>query len=92
MHNVLELLPIGSVIRLRGARKNLMVIGVCQTNTETNQDYDYLGVLWPEGNMGGETQIMFQHADIEQVFFTGMDNEERQGFIERLNAYYESRN
>lgn len=88
MVNVKNLLPIGSVVRLRDAKKCLMIFGVCQS--QNDKTYDYVGVLWPEGSMGVETQILFPHEDIEEVVFTGYHTEERQSFIERLNAFYES--
>lgn len=86
--DVLNLLPIGSVIRLKDAKRRLMIFGVKQTNTETNTDYDYIGVLWPEGNIGGDTQIMFNHGSIEEVIFRGFEDEERSVFIERLADFY----
>lgn len=90
MENIMELLPIGSVIRLRGARKSIMIFGVCQS-VETNQkNYDYIGVLWPEGNMGKESQIVFNHADIEKVEFMGYETDARKEFLVKLNAFYES--
>ena len=89
INNIKELLPIGSVIRLRGAKRHLMVFGVCQTSKETQKTFDYIGVIWPEGNLGDKTQILFNHADVEEVMFTGMDNETRQNFIDKLSAYYE---
>ena len=91
-NNVKGLLPIGSVIRLRGAQKNLMVFGVCQTHKESNETYDYIGVLWPEGNLGAESQILFEHKDIDEVLFVGFENEERNLFIGRLNEFYEAQN
>jgi len=87
MVDVRQLLPIGSVVRLRDATKCLMIFGVCQSLDD--KTYDYVGVLWPEGSMGVETQILFPHEDIEEVVFAGYHNEERQTFIERLNAFYE---
>ena len=90
MENIMNLLPVGSVIRLRGATKNIMIFGVCQTNAETQVTYEYIGVLWPEGNMGVESQIMFHHADIEEVVFVGMDNQERQTFLKKLSEFYAS--
>ena len=89
-NNVKELLPIGSVIRLRGAKKYIMTFGICQTDRKSGKDYDYIGVIWPEGSIGDKTQVMFNHADVEEVAFTGMDNEVRRDFIERLYNYYES--
>lgn len=92
MTNVKNLLPIGSVVRLREAKKDLMIFGICQTAKSNGKLYDYIGVLWPEGNMGPQAQVMFAHADIDTVVFVGYDAPERQNFIERLNAFYEAQN
>lgn len=83
-----NLLPIGSVVLLKDAQKKIMVFGVKQTNMETDVEYDYIGVLYPEGNLGGESQLLFQHEDIEKVYFTGYEDEERQEFIENLAGFY----
>lgn len=85
-----NLLPIGSVIRLTGATKSIMIFGVRQWNPEKNKEYDYIGVLYPEGNLGGETQIMFNHEDVENVEFRGYETAEREAFLQKLAAYYES--
>ncbi len=88
MANIMNLLPIGSVVLLRGAKKKLMIFGVRQTNTESQKEYDYIGVLYPEGNIGGKSQVMFNHEDIEEVFFRGYEDAERVEFINKLNMYY----
>ena len=88
MVNVMNLLPIGSVVLLRGAKKKLMVYGIRQTNTESKKEYDYIGVLYPEGNIGGKSQVMFNHEDIEEVFYRGYEDAERVEFISKLDAYY----
>ena len=51
---VQELFPIGSVVKLRNGIRPLMIFGIKQTNLETNEEYDYIGVLYPEGNMGNK--------------------------------------
>lgn len=89
--NVKELLPIGSVIRLRGAKRYMMIYGICQTERSTQKEYDYIGVIWPEGNIGAKTHVLFQHADVEEILFTGLDNAERRSFLEKLDRYYENR-
>ena len=89
--DIKSLLPIGTVVLLKGAKKKLMIIGVKQTNAETDKEFDYLGVIYPEGNIGGETQVMFQHDDIEKVFFTGFEDEERDEFIEKLAQFYSNK-
>lgn len=83
-----EMLPIGSVIILKEGSKKLMVSGVKQTDTENNVEYDYIGVMYPEGYIGAEYQFLFNHEDIEEIFFTGYEDEERETFVKKLSNYY----
>ena len=85
-----ELLPIGSIIWLKEAKRPLMIFGVMQNNMETNEEYDYIGVLYPEGNMGTDSQFLFQHKDIEKVEFRGYESQEREEFIDRLEDFYKN--
>ena len=55
------LLPIGSVVTLEEGKHKLMIFGVKQTHSETGKLYDYAGVLYPEGNVGTEYQMLFNH-------------------------------
>lgn len=89
MNNVKELLPIGSVVLLRNGEKRLMIFGVKQTDKEAQVDYDYIGVLYPEGNIGPGGQFFFNHKDIVEVAFRGYTDEERETFIERLYRHFE---
>lgn len=86
--HIQELLPIGSIVRLRDASKKLMIFGICQSEQGSEKDYDYIGVLYPEGNMSADMQFMFQHSDIEQVIFTGYVDDEREQFIDNLIRFY----
>ena len=83
-----ELLPIGSVVLLNNATKKLMIYGVGQTNIKDGKDYDYIGVMYPEGNMGEGTQYLFNHTDINEIIFRGFEDAERDTFVERLKNYY----
>ena len=87
MVNFNELLPIGSVVLLKNGVKRLMIYGVKQMNEE-GQEFDYIGVLYPEGNMGGDTAFIFNHENIEKVCFLGMNDVERQRFIGDLEKFY----
>lgn len=87
--NFSELLPIGSVVILKDAVKKLMIYGVGQTDLSEDKEYDYIGVMYPEGNMGEGSQFLFNHTDIDKVYFRGFEDEERTSFIERLQQYYE---
>lgn len=88
MENIDELLPIGSVIVLKEGQKKLMIFGIKQTDEETNVEYDYIGVLYPEGNIGKGGQFLFNHKNIEEVFFKGFEDDERKDFIEKLSEFY----
>ena len=86
-----KLLPIGSVVLLEEGKKRLMIYGIKQTEQETQQEYDYIGAVYPEGNMGQGTQFLSNHNQIKEVFYKGFEDEERRMFIERLADYYTQR-
>lgn len=88
--NIPELLPIGSIVLLKNAEKRLMVTGVGQTEQTSGTDYDYLGVMYPEGSMGEGTQFLFNHTDIDRVDFRGFEDGERSRFLAMLQKYYAS--
>lgn len=84
-----DLLPIGSIVLLKGGNKMLMVFGVKQSeDSEIKEEYDYIGVFYPEGNIGLEYQFMFNHKDIDKVVFRGYEDEARTEFIKKLATLY----
>ena len=84
-----ELLPIGSVVRLKQAKKEMMIFGIKQFASENpDKEYDYIGVLYPEGNMGTQYQFLFNHADIEEIYFKGYETKERLHFLEQVAEAY----
>jgi len=91
--SIKELLPIGSIVLLEGGEKRMMIFGVKQADMvdeETTIEYDYISVVYPEGNMGQEFQFLFNHEDIAEVVHYGYDDPEREQFLENLNQLYES--
>ena len=89
MENVKELLPIGSVVLLKKGKKRLMIYGIIQSDIENEtEEYDYIGVPYPEGNMGPEYQYLFFHKDIEEIYFRGFEDIERQEFVKNLEKFY----
>ena len=85
-----EMLPIGSVVQLKNGTKKLMVCGIKQTSLEDDKEYDYIGVMYPEGFIGGEYQFLFNHEDVETIQFKGYEDEERSRFIKNLSSFYEN--
>ena len=87
-----ELLPIGSVVGIKDSNKKLMIFGIKQKNADTGEEYDYVGVLYPEGNIGVDYQYLFNKDIITEVFFVGYESEERDYFINNLKKIYEPQN
>lgn len=88
-HNIRELLPIGSVVQLKDGKKKAMIFGIKQTDKGTGQEHDYIGVVYPEGNLGEGLQFFFEHENIAEVFHRGFEDEERERFVAKLAAYYD---
>lgn len=88
---VKELLPIGSIVLLEGGKKRLMIYGIKQNREDTKEEYDYIGVIYPEGNIGTKGQFLFNHKDIDQVYFRGYEDQERTEFVQKLSDYYDKK-
>ncbi|GFI43364.1 hypothetical protein IMSAGC018_01033 [Lachnospiraceae bacterium] len=84
-----ELLPIGSIVLLEEGEKRLMISGIMQSDASGNgEEYDYLGVLYPEGHIGDQFQYLFNHKDINEIIFRGFEDDERVEFLEKLSSLY----
>ena len=80
-----ELLPLGSVVILKGAEKRLMICGRIQTNVATNEVYDYSACPYPEGLISSKEIIMFNNESIEKVYFIGFQDTEEFKFRKYIN-------
>lgn len=83
-----DFLPLGSVVKIRGSIKKTIIIarGLMTIMGEKALFFDYGGAVYPEGLMGD--QIMyFNHNDIEEVIFTGFENEENTEMVNYLNRW-----
>lgn len=70
------ILPIGSVVMLKGGTKPVMIFGYMQkSGLRPGEMADYIGVPYPEGNINLAVQVGFQMTDIEEVLFEGYRTE-----------------
>jgi hypothetical protein len=76
-------LPIGSVVVLQNGSKRVMIYGRKQIQVGTQTEWDYIGCLYPEGNISEEYMYLFNHDQIDNVFFMGYQDEEEKAFIEK---------
>ena len=80
MQQVGELLPVGSIVLLKGGTKKTMIMGVLQTDEEHPETvYDYMGIPYPEGYMGEESVYLFR----------GYENPERDEMLQVLEMIIE---
>ena len=84
-------LPIGSVVLLKGGKKRAMITGFCSV-AQDNQDkiYDYSGCVYPEGYLSSNQVCLFDHDQIEKIFFVGFEDEEETIFKSKLKIIVEN--
>ena len=84
-------LPIGSVVLLKGGRKRAMITGFCSVAAENQgKVYDYSGCVYPEGYLSSNQVCLFDHDQIDKVFFVGFEDEEEKTFKVKLNKIVSS--
>lgn len=88
MNNVGEkYLPIGTVVMLKGASKRLMITGFCSMAAEDQATmFDYAGCMYPEGFLSSDQTALFNHDQIETVYYMGLVDEEEKTFKSTLNT------
>lgn len=78
-------LPLGTIVLLKGATKRLMVTGFASTSKETGDTvFDYSGCLYPEGFFDYNQVCVFNHDQIDKVYFRGYSDEEDIEFKKKL--------
>ena len=75
-----NMLPIGSVVRIEGAVRKLMVIGRIATTEDEDMIYDYIGTPYPEGVSASDEMFFFNRDQIEELFFIGFQDPEALAF------------
>lgn len=81
-----KFLPIGSVVLLKGGTKKAMITGFCSIAEEDKTKvYDYSGCVYPEGYLNSNQICLFDHDQIEEIFFIGYEDEEEKEFKKELS-------
>lgn len=93
------LLPLGSVILLKGGKHKLMITGhnvSYEINPNGKNQYfdvdgrkplifNYMGVIWPEGDVALDRVALFNDDDIGKVYFKGFIEEEPEDINEKID-------
>lgn len=91
-----EYLPIGTIVLLKGGKKELMITSFCvfptgklyEEGKEVNsigKVYDYGACTYPEGILNPEQIICFNKENIEKVCHMGYNTDEHAGFSKILS-------
>ncbi len=68
--------PIGTVVTLYNGTKQLMIYGRLQMQEGTDNIWDYLACLYPEGNIDDSYNVFFNHEDVEKIVYKGYQTKE----------------
>jgi hypothetical protein len=80
-----NLLPIGSVVLLKGGEKRVMICGRIQTKAGEEVIYDYSACYFPEGIIDPKQMFFFNNDAIERIFFIGCQDQEELAYQKAIN-------
>ena len=85
-------LPIGTIVLLKGGLKRIMITGFyCEAAEQENKLYDYCGLLYPEGYLKPNELLLFDHSQIEKIFYLGLNDHENKEFQKKLDELLKNR-
>ncbi len=96
MENESKFLPIGTIVLLKGGKKELMITSYCIFPTgklvvdgnEVDSKgimYEYGACTYPEGIINSDQILGFNHDQIEKVCHMGYETDEQKGFAHHLS-------
>ena len=96
MENESKFLPIGTIVLLKGGKKELMITSYCIFPTgklvvdgkEVDSKgvmYEYGACTYPEGIINSDQILGFNSDQIEKICHMGYETEEQRGFAEHLS-------
>ena len=78
-------LPIGTVVMLQGGTKRVMITGFCVMQERNKKKmWDYSGCLYPEGMLSSRENCLFDHEQIDKVYYLGLIDDEEKEFKNKL--------
>lgn len=87
----MEILPLGSIVFLKGGTKKVMIIARTLNLNHNGQKalFDYAAVPYPEGLTGD--QLAYFNADkVSKIIFEGYHDVEDENMVETIQEYLEA--
>ena len=85
----LTFLPLGSVVRLKGGKARVAIIGFTPIEKGKSKVWDYLGAMWPMGVISSDNNLLFNRDQIEEVVFEGLTDSAELDFRTKLEKAVE---
>lgn len=70
----MKYLPIGTVVTLVNGTKPIMIYGRKQMQAGSEKIWDYVACLYPEGNLGDDYNVFFEHGEIGEIYHYGLES------------------
>lgn len=100
-----KFLPIGTIVLLKGGKKELMIVSYCifpqgevyDKNGKLDDAefgermYEYGGCVYPEGMLSSDQLFAFNHEQIAKVLYRGYDTQKQKDISNILIAAMEER-
>ena len=98
-----KFLPVGTVVLLKGGKKELMIISYCIVPSGEAYDkngkvdltdtmFDYGACVYPEGMITSDQLFAFNHEQIEKIVYMGYETDKQKEISRILIAGVEERN
>lgn len=82
-----ELVPLGTVVKIKGSEKLMMVCGYASTSAAKPKAlYDYSGFLYPEGYVDMHKVYQFNNEQIEGIVAMGYQDIETNRYLRALEG------
>lgn len=79
-----DLLPCGSVVKLDGGERFVMICGRVVYADGDEHVYDYTGCLYPEGIAADDRMLFFDRNAIESILFIGFQDRQEMEYREQV--------
>ena len=90
-------LPIGTIVLLKGGKRELMIMSHCIVSEGEAYDktgkidvdgklFDYGGCVYPQGMLTSDQLFAFDHHQIEKVVYMGYETDSHKDLSKFLNA------
>lgn len=87
LEKIENLLPVGTIVRLKDGIKTIMVTGFFPVSSDDNKMYDYSACFYPEGLISSEINMLFNHEQVDEILYSGYNSKEHQDFKSKLKEY-----